>query len=137
LITQLENALRVPLADDGSNYYMLEHQTLVMRNPQYMAPELWKDEKQPFDGYAVDLWSAGVILLAMLFGFENLFVAPVPEDRTFQQICVHEHLKDHVRKRKLTISDDALDLLQRMLRINPNDRLTLTEVEEHSWLKSS
>lgn len=125
------------MADDGVNYYMIENQTLTASNPQYLAPELWKNDGAPFDGYAIDVWSAGVMLLAMLFGNEKLFVAPVPEDRAFHEICMQGHLQQHVRKRKLPISDDVLDLLQGMLRVDPNDRLTLKQVEEHPWLKSS
>jgi serine/threonine protein kinase len=35
------------------------------------------------------------------------------------------------------ISDAAVDLLQKMLVLNPRDRLTLDEVLEHSWMEGT
>lgn len=170
-ITEFGSALRIPFADDddddGSTYHLLEPQPLLgarSHHSQYIAPELWSggnsrssksnDENSnsvvPFDGFAVDLWAAGVMLLAMLLGSDALFVAPVLEDRAFQQICVHGHLKEYVHyqaKRRAEagrtpatttpsalISDAALDLLQRMLRADPKDRLTLAQVQVHPWV---
>merc|ERR1711971_56514 len=34
----------------------------------YMSPEIYRNE-EPFDGFAVDMWAAGVILFLMLTGF--------------------------------------------------------------------
>jgi serine/threonine protein kinase len=157
-IAQLGSALRIPVDQDGSSYHMLQpHALSGSHNPPYVAPELWNrckrddkvDTRVAFDGYAVDLWSAGVMLLAMLLGTDSLFAAPVHEDRAFQQICVHGHLSEYVAayQKKLsraptpppptTISVDALDLLQQMLRFDPKDRLTLAEVQQHPWVRSS
>jgi serine/threonine protein kinase len=113
-------------------------------NPQYVAPELMLKNDDPFDGYAVDLWACGVMLFVMLLGSDHLFAAPVPDDRKFQEICVRSNLKNHVRdlgssskKNAIGVSDAALDLLQRMLRAEPRDRLTLSQVQEHPWLTTT
>lgn len=137
--------MRIPFEQDGSVNHMLQPRPLSgIHNPQYVAPELWNcssgNDKVVFDGFAVDLWAAGVMLLAMLLGNDALFVAPVPEDRAFHQISVHGHLKKFVTayhqrlSRASIISDDALDLIQQMLRIDSNDRLTLAEVKQHPWV---
>lgn len=118
---------------------MLESQPPCASNPQFLAPELLKND--PFDGYAVDLWSAGVMLLAMLLGLDFLFVAPVVEDRRFKEICIDGDLRRVLGNRKLksnarwpTVSDAAVDLLQNMLRADIRNRLSLSQVFQHPWL---
>jgi serine/threonine protein kinase len=117
-----------------------------------VAPELLRNE--PFDGYAVDLWAAGVMLFTMLFGAGALFAAPVAEDRKFRMIC-EGNLRELVRERQASwdapmttsseppspegasssgVSNSAVDLLQHMLRPDPSARLTLSEVVRHEWV---
>lgn len=143
-ISQLGNALRIPFDDDGTAYHLLQPQPILGgSSPQYIAPELWNgdgDDSCPFDGFAVDLWAAAVILLAMLLGNDAFFVAPVIEDRLFQQICVLGRLNEYVvacqgkrGSRTPSVSRNALDLLQSMLHIDPKDRPTLSQVQQHLW----
>ena len=107
----------------------------------------------PFDGYAMDLWAVGVMILSMLLGNDKIFVAPILEDRIFQQISVQGQLKEYydtgIVSPPMTttttdtftagtpriISDNALDLVQQMLRYDPNDRPTLRDIQQHPWLK--
>jgi serine/threonine protein kinase len=103
-----------------------------------VAPELLLN--QPFDGYAIDLFAAGVMLFVMLLGSEALFVAPLPEDRRFQDICVDGNLKELLQlmeskhSKSFSVSNDALDLLQKMLRAEPKDRLSLSQIQQHAWV---
>jgi serine/threonine protein kinase len=103
-----------------------------------VAPELLLNK--PFDGYAVDLFAAGVMLFVMLLGSEALFVAPLPEDRKFQDICVEGNLKELLQRmeskhsKSFSISIDATDLLQKMLRAEPKDRLSLSQIQQHAWV---
>lgn len=136
-------AARVPCSADGTVVHMLKPLSLMSScNLQYIAPEVWNggntDDHEsgpsPFDAYAADLWSAGVILLALLFGTDAIFVAPVPEDRVFKQICIDRHLKEIATHRSPSLSDNALDLLQRLLRCDPKDRPTLADVQQHPWV---
>jgi len=135
-LARLGCALRVPTS--GGMLHLIEPQPACGSNPQYIAPELLKDE--PFDGYSVDLWSAGVMLFVMLFGNDLLFAAPVPEDRRFKEISMKGRLKELLacwQSRQLepvSISDTAIDLLQKMLHTEPKDRLTLSQVQEHPWV---
>jgi len=129
LISSLGWSLRVPTSEDGSVVHLLEPQSACGKKPEYIAPEVFRNET--FDGYAVDLWSAGIILYLMLFGSEMLFAAPIPEDPKFQEICMHGHLKTVVDKfqalnsAEKPVSDEAIDLLQGLLRADPTKRLTL------------
>jgi len=136
-LAALGSAIRIPIV--SGTVHLIEPQPPCGSNPQYMAPELLQNT--PFDGYAVDLFAAGVALFVMLLGGDTLFAAPLPEDRRFQDICVEGNLKEMLQricaKRAvidLNISDDALDLLQKMLRAEPKDRLGLSQVQQHAWV---
>lgn len=135
----LGSALRIPTA--SGIVHLLETQPPGGSNPQYMAPELLQNKS--FDGYSVDLFAAGVMLFCMLLGSDALFVAPVQEDRRFVEICVEGNLKEALQRweeRTSTTdpatpaSDDVIDLLQKMLRAEPKDRWTLSQVLEHAWV---
>jgi serine/threonine protein kinase len=116
--------------------YLIEPQDPCGTDPQHLAPELLN--KEPFDGYAVDLWSAGVMLFSMLLGTDTLFAAPLPEDLKFKEICIRGNLKGALGrwqdKKAPPVSDDALDLLQGMLQAAPNDRLSADAVRAHPWV---
>ena len=153
-LMNLSCALRIP-TDPGTGVpRMIEPQPPCASNPQTVAPELLRNE--PFDGYAVDLWAAGVVLFTMLLGADALFAAPVVEDRKFRMICegnlrqlVMEIQDAHLAaivanqsspssaeapKPPLGLSDSAIDLLQQMLRPEPRSRLTLSQVQSHEWV---
>lgn len=131
----LGSALRIPTS--SGIVHLLEPQP-PCGSPQYVAPELLLNK--PFDGYAVDLFAAGVMLFVMLLGSEALFVAPLREDRRFQDICVEGNLKELLQRMELaqsksfSASNDALELLQEMLRAEPKDRLSLSQVQQHAWV---
>ena len=143
----LTSALRIPCNSSGTPH-MIEPQPPCAKDPLYVAPELLRDE--PFDGYAVDLWSAGVMLFVMLLGTDSLFVAPVYEDKKFREICIDGNLRCVLRRRpppaaksdddagdagpRLGVSDEAIDLLQGMLRADPKARMTLADVQQHAWV---
>ena len=140
LISSLGSALRVPTGEDGNTLHLIEPQETCGKRPQYIAPELFRND--PFDGYAIDLWAAGVMLYLMLFGLEAFFSAPIPEDPVYQEICINGHLKQVAEKAQAlmadqkAVSEEAIDLLQNILREDPADRLTLAEVKNHAWLKT-
>jgi serine/threonine protein kinase len=136
-------ASRIPCSIDGAVIHMLTPLPLMSScNVQYIAPEVWnggnikenESGPRPFDAYAADLWSVGVILLALLFGTDAIFVAPVPEDRVFKQICIDGHVKEFATRRSASLSDNVLELLQGLLRCDPNDRPSLIDVQQHPWV---
>lgn len=136
-IASLGLALRLPT--QGDVVHLIEPQGVCGKKPQYIAPEMFRND--PFDGYAVDLFAAGVILLLMLFGLEACFSAPIPEDPKFQEICVKGNMKIVAEKAKTLlphqkpVSAEAIDLLQSMLRLDPTQRLTLFQIQNHAWIK--
>jgi serine/threonine protein kinase len=107
---------------------------------RYMAPEVLANN-QGFDGYAVDLWSAGVILFVMLVGTAP-FRRAVESDSKFVQVACQGKLKRVLLAKSAAsylhhhheVSAEAIDLLQNMLRADPRHRLSLADVMAHPWV---
>lgn len=92
-------------------------------SPHYASPEIVNGI--PYDGSASDIWSCGIILYALLSGH-----LPFDDDNIRQLLN-----KVKVGKYKIPehISDDARDLITRILVINPAKRLTMKQVQNHPW----
>lgn len=97
----------------------------------YISSEVYNNE-MAFDGFAIDLWAAGSILYIMLVGFPP-WDAPNITDMRYLTI-ISGRLHDQLKAWDVHISNEAADLLQTMLRENPEDRLTLAEVMMHPWV---
>jgi serine/threonine protein kinase len=102
-----------------------ERMTEQCGTPAYIAPEILRD--QGYEGFGVDVWSAGVALFAMLYG-------TVP----FKANNMHELHRMILKGRynlKEDISDQARDLLKRMLECDPRKRITIPEIYDHDWMR--
>lgn len=97
---------------------------------RYMSPEIFLN-RDPFDGFAVDIWSAGTILFFMLTGASY----QQPFDPFFQYMT--SDIQKLMAAIKMDISALALHLVQNMLTINPRERYTLEEVLNHPWVKGN
>lgn len=97
----------------------------------YMSPEVYLN-REPFDGFAVDMWAAGVILFLMLTGFPPWERACATDER-FKYMTAG-YLVQMLTEWELGLSSDAMDLLQRMLFLDPKDRLSLDQVRAHPWM---
>ena len=97
----------------------------------YMSPEIHSNSS-PFDGYAVDIWAAGVILFLMLTGFPP-WDRPSPTDERFRYMSAG-YLVQMLTEWEIGLSPDAMDLLQRMMFVDPKDRLSLDQVRAHPWM---
>ncbi|KAG2243212.1 hypothetical protein Bca52824_094935 [Brassica carinata] len=96
--------------------------------PAYVARRSCHEK---YNGKIADVWSCGVTLYVMLVGaypFED------PDDprnirKTIQRILsVHYTIPDYVR-----ISPECKHLLSRIFVADPDKRITVPEIEEHSW----
>jgi len=97
----------------------------------YMSPEIYQNG-EPFDAFAVDMWAAGVILFLMLTGFPPWERACATDER-FKYMTAG-YLVQMLTEWDLGLSSDAMDLLQRMLFLDPKDRLSLDQVRAHPWM---
>lgn len=93
--------------------------------PAYIAPEILRDKG--YEGFAVDIWSAGVALFAMLYG-------TVP----FKANNMHE-LHKMIMKGKYTLKEDVSkegrDMMRRMLECDPQKRISIEDIYAHKWLE--
>jgi serine/threonine protein kinase len=107
---------------------------------QYIAPEYFGGTVGPWDGFAADLWACGLMLYSMVVGCDALFLAPVEDDRTFVKLCLKGQVKSLASKHGKLIgkaidpSDELVDLLQKMLKVDPRERFSLQQILEHSWI---
>jgi serine/threonine protein kinase len=95
----------------------------------YAAPEVVIGKKEVEDAFAIDLWSAGVVLFVMLVGLAP-FKCPHPSDKRYAKIS-KGGLKDLTDTLDNPLSQEACDLLQGFFWADPQRRLTLAAIMEH------
>ena len=95
--------------------------------PEYLAPEMVT--KSGHDE-SVDIWALGVLLFEMLTG-------RTPFNFTGDRIQLYNNIKSL----RIVWTDDfpqlAKDLVGRILRLNPKDRLTLDQIINHQWFRDT
>jgi len=102
--------------------------------PAYWAPEVFM---RYYDSKA-DVWSCGMMMYEMLVGtlpfwddIEQCTPKEVQKGVMFGEVCFKEGTKgEHV-------SEEARDLVQRMLDKDPRTRITIEEALNHPWVKSN
>lgn len=101
-------------------------------SPCYAAPELVVNAGL-YAGSAVDIWSCGVILYAMLCGFLPFDDDPSNPDSDNINQLYRYILSTHLMF-PAYVSVDARDLLQKMLVPDPTNRCSLDYIIRHPWL---
>ncbi|CAI9756599.1 unnamed protein product [Fraxinus pennsylvanica] len=99
----------------------------VVGSAYYVAPEVLRRSY----GKEIDIWSAGVILYILLSGVPPFWAET--EKGIFDAI-----LKEEIDFESLpwpSISNNAKDLVRRMLTKDPKKRITSIQVLEHPWIK--
>ncbi|KAL2549125.1 Calcium-dependent protein kinase 1 [Forsythia ovata] len=101
--------------------------TDVVGSPYYVAPEVLRKRYGP----EADVWSAGVIVYILLSGVPPFWAEN--EQGIFEQV-LHGDL-DFSSDPWPSISEEAKDLVRRMLVRDPRRRLTAHEVLCHPWVQ--
>ncbi|KZV56475.1 calcium-dependent protein kinase 7-like [Dorcoceras hygrometricum] len=101
----------------------------IVGSPYYMAPEVLRRNYGP----EVDVWSAGVILYILLCGVPPFWAET--EQGVAQAII--KSVVDFRRDPWPKVSDNAKDLVKKMLDPDPSRRLTAQQVLEHPWLQNA
>ena len=99
-------------------------------SPCYAAPEMIKGMK--YNGLMIDLWACGIILFAMLCGY-------LPFDDKDNNILFRKILQCKVEfpnEKETYLSNEAKDLILRILTPNPSKRIQLEEILNHPFLIS-
>ena len=92
--------------------------------PAYIAPEILINKG--YEGFGVDIWSAGVVLYAMLSG-----TVPFKGNNLKE---LHDLIINGKYKEVKGISNEAEDLLRKILEVDPNLRIKTEEILNHPWL---
>ena len=128
---KLENILLdlnniVKICDFGVGKITQKGQKLLDQcgTPVYMAPEIIQGNG--YEGFPVDVWSAGVALYIMLSG--NI---PFNRDKTHD---LQSAIINLPYKKIEDISDNANDLLKNILEKDPTKRFNPDQILEHPWM---
>ena len=129
---KLENILlnrdkNIKIIDFGlSNKYNKENGELLQSScgsPCYAAPEMIKGIQ--YHGLDTDIWSSGILLYLMLcksFPFNDK-----NNSKLYQKILLGKfNLPNY-------LSNEAKDLLSKLLKVNPIERIKLDEIKKHPW----
>ena len=125
----LDKDNNIKLCDYGWASYLTKDQfcKVYCGTPEYVSPEMVK--KYPYNE-KVDIWGIGVLIFELLFGYPP-FSSNFNEDR-------YNNIKEgKINWPQEIIDKDAKDLIGKILKINPNERLSLEEIEKHPWLIST
>jgi len=99
----------------------------VQGTPLYLAPEtILADPIGP----AVDIWACGVILFLLLVGYPPFWQN---DDRKLMLLIVEGCYNMSARYWD-EVSDDATDLVKRMLVVHPHKRVTAFKALNHPWI---
>ena len=128
LLNKKNDSLEIKLIDFGTAVKLKKNKRLKVKvgSPYYMAPEVLKGNY----GIECDVWSCGIILYILLVGY------PPFDGKNNNEIF------DNILKGKLNlegndwtkISNEAKDLIIKLLEKNPKNRITAIEALKHPWI---
>ncbi|XP_012828001.1 PREDICTED: SNF1-related protein kinase catalytic subunit alpha KIN10-like [Erythranthe guttata] len=96
-------------------------------SPNYAAPELLS--RKLYAGPEVDVWSCGVILYALLCGR-----LPFDDDNL---PSLYSKIKIGVYSIPNHLSENARDLISRILVVDPMKRISIPEIRSHPWFRKN
>ena len=94
--------------------------------PEYLAPEMISKAGH---NESVDIWALGVLMFELLAG-------KTPFNYKGNRMVLFNNIKQI----KISWTDDfpplAKDLISKILKLNPKERLTLDQIKEHQWFSN-
>ena len=124
ILIDLDNNIKI--CDFGVSKMIKNNESMIEQcgTPAYIAPEILLN--RGYDGFGVDIWSAGVVLYAMLSG-------TVP----FKGNNIKD-LHDLIIKGEYApikeISKEATHLIKSIFEVDPKKRITTKDILVHPWL---
>jgi calcium/calmodulin-dependent protein kinase I len=132
LLMSDDNDSFIKLADFGFAARVHESKSLTKQcgTPFFVSPEILM--RKPYDQQS-DMWSVGCIVYLLLSG--NLPFMGRSQKELFRKIVAGKYEFDDEDWQD--VSDDAKDLVKRLLILNPDERITASAAVRHKWLKAS
>lgn len=106
----------------------------ICGSPMYMAPEIIRDK---IYGWKSDLFSIGVLLYEMLYGFNPYGkfkgLEQIQYIKENSKICIPPENSQNTNK---DVSNDCVQLLSGLLQIDVNKRMTWDDFFNNPWIKT-
>eukprot|EP00968_Pinguiococcus_pyrenoidosus_P013442 scaffold1220_cov259-Pinguiococcus_pyrenoidosus.AAC.114 len=131
LLTTSADDASIKIADFGFAKKDVTSDSLKSKcgTPGFVAPEILKGMGY---GTQVDVWSLGCIVYILLGGYPPFYDESQPQ--LFRKIKAGQ-FKFH-REYWSHVSDDAKDLINKMITVNPRERITAHDALHHSWIEA-
>ncbi|KAG7480899.1 hypothetical protein MATL_G00061150 [Megalops atlanticus] len=118
------------------NLSKILEETSLMRTlcgtPTYLAPEVFTDAVTVGYSRAVDCWSLGVLLFVCLGGYPPFHTEGT--DMTIMAQITQGYYR-FIPSKWDRVSDEAKDLVKKLLMVDPKKRLTIEEALQHPWMQ--
>ncbi|KAF4978531.1 hypothetical protein FZEAL_5103 [Fusarium zealandicum] len=119
----------------GTEPESLKLATTLCGTPSFVAPEVLAPRETREYGFAVDVWSAGVVLYICLCGFppfsDELHTPEYPFSQADQ---IKGGMFDYPSPYWDPVGDPALDLIEDMLTVEVKKRFTIKQCINHPWI---
>ncbi|XP_048582772.1 phosphorylase b kinase gamma catalytic chain, skeletal muscle/heart isoform isoform X2 [Nematostella vectensis] len=134
----LDEEINVKISDFGFAVELKEGETLreLCGTPGYLAPEVLQCSMFPdAPGYTkeVDMWACGVILYTLLCGFPPFWHR--------RQVVMLRNIMNGKYNFSSPewedVSNDAKNLIKKLLVVHPKERITASDALKHPWLQST
>ena len=124
ILIDLDNNIKI--CDFGVSKKIRKGESMTEQcgTPAYIAPEILKNKG--YEGFTVDIWSAGVVLYAMLSG-----IVPF-KGKNLQEL--QELIMEGKYKPISEISKEANHLIKCLLEVDPKKRITIQNILNHPWM---
>ena len=124
ILIDLDNNIKI--CDFGVSKIIKKGDIMVEQcgTPAYIAPEILKN--RGYEGFGVDIWSAGVVLYAMLSGTVPFKGNDIKE--------LHKLIIEGKYKTIKNISKEANHLVKCLLEVDPKNRIKIEDILVHPWM---
>ncbi|GAB4821080.1 hypothetical protein N2152v2_008126 [Parachlorella kessleri] len=109
----------------------------------YMSPELITNRKDhhDYDPVEADVWACGIWLVALLVGAFPFDNRPGVDDVTAEMQILHQEMSGSWRESRFVkpyvgqLSPECVDLLDKILHVDPLKRIKIPEIQAHPWMQ--
>ena len=98
---------------------------------EYMAPEMINDE---FYDMGIDVWSLGVLLYEMIHGYSPFRAHYYVKDAKSAMTEIFINIKNNNYTINKDISDECIDLIDKLLTTDTKQRIKIGELFLHPWV---